>query len=128
MNVAGFSSNRINILALTVEVELPLSALDLIEVVKVPLSCQDGVSVTVLLLVLPNRETRVAVVYVLVLLLIHGKRWVRTDILAECLFDNSLNCELLTWLNEHLSRTSAVLNELEKWVICQGNTPLYCYS
>jgi hypothetical protein len=83
---------------------------------------QHGVFVSIFLGVLILNLENVALVLVLVILLVHCSRWVRTNILAQGLFNDSISAEFFSRSHEHFTHGPTVFYKLEKGVVLEQNS------
>lgn len=104
-------------MGLTIEVKLFLASLNLVVIVEISLSIYHGISFSIFLLILPDREGRVLLINILVILGVHCHCGIGADVLAQCLLNHALNRKLFARLDQHLSGCATVLHELEERVI-----------
>ena len=109
---------------ITIKIELFLSPLNLLVVIEVSLGTEYWIPITIFLLVLPNRELRVFIIDMLIILSVHRHCGIGSNVLSQSFFDNSLHSKFFTWLHQHLSCCPTVLYKLEEGIVYKCNALL----
>jgi hypothetical protein len=107
-----------------IKVKLLLSSLNLVVIIEIGLGSHDWIVISILFLVLPDWESGILLINILVPFCVHCYRRIWPNILPQGFLNYSLNRKLLARLNQHLSSGSTVLYELEKGIVSEGQTLL----